>query len=67
VKVSSWLQKIKSSKQKSEIEKKLLNYVKKHQGKINLKECAHEIDLTEEQVKEALSRLEQKGIVKRRK
>jgi len=65
--VSNWLTKIKSAKQKSEMEKKVLDYVQSHQGKINVKECAQELNLTEEQVKETLLRLEEKEFIKTKK
>lgn len=47
------------------IEKMVFNYIKMHEGKINISRCAKELGIAEGEVKEALSQLQKKGLVRR--
>lgn len=48
---------------KVSIESIVFNYIKKHESKIRISECAQELGITEAEVKEALSLLQKKGLI----
>jgi hypothetical protein len=47
------------------LDERLLSYLEGHQGEISISRAAYEIGVTESQVKEALSRLTQKGVIRK--
>ena len=51
-------------KQKVDSEKIVLAYLRTHKGTIRISECAKELGITEEEVKEAISKLQKKGLIK---
>jgi hypothetical protein len=45
------------------IEKKVFNYIKKHNNQVRISECALELDLKESEVEKILQSLQQKGLL----
>ena len=47
------------------LDERVLSYVEGHHGEISISRAAYEIGVTESELKESLSRLSQKGLIRR--